>query len=285
MLSNKKFLIIGGDTRFNLLFQILKDKCKRCVYLNCGKDISLFSSFIKSFDVIVFPLPLTKDGVYINSQNESFNLKIEDVINAIDENTIVLGGIIPESYKRLLEKKNIKYYDYYTNKDFLALNSHLTALGTMKLICGENKFEEKHKNVLITGYGYLAKALCTCADELGMNVSLIARKQKNRADAQEHGFDAYDFPIYEDMLQKFDYIFNTVPSKIFSEENIKKLKKDTVFVELASKPYGTDPEFFIVYGKKYICGQSLPGRFYPKECAVGIFDAIRSYFSLEGDEN
>ena len=90
--------------------------------------------------------------------------------------------------------------------------------------------------------------------------------------------------MYEEVLEKFDYIFNTVPSKIFSPENIKNLRKDTVFVELASKPFGTDPEYFISFDKKYICGQSLPGKYYPEDCAKGIYDVIVGYLSNGGDK-
>ena len=65
-------------------------------------------------------------------------------------------------------------------------------------------------------------------------------------------------------------------------ENIKKLRKDTVFVELASKPFGTDPEYFVSFDKKYICGQSLPGKYYSEACAKGIYDAIEGYMITGG---
>lgn len=198
---------------------------------------------------------------------------------------LFFAGIISDSIESELIKREVNYYDYYKNKQFLILNSHLTALAAIKLISPDDETRYINKNVLITGYGYLAQALANCCDELGMNVSLIARKPKNRADAQEHGFDVYDFPIYEDMLKKFDYIFNTVPSKIFSKENISRLNRDTVFVELASKPYGTDPSYFISFSKEYICAQSLPGKYYPKECAKGIFDALINHLTNDGDEH
>lgn len=283
MLKNKNILIIGGDKRFRCLFEMFKNKSRNCVILNTQTEVFVSKEFLKDFDIIVLPLPVTRDGMFINSDDRCFRLPLLSVINNLKNDAFVFGGIFNKEIEELLSSRNIRHFDYYKDEDFLVLNSHLTAMGTVKLI-SDNKVERlKNKKALITGYGYLAKALCNCLEEIEMNVSIVARNIKNREDALCHGFDAYDFPVYEDVLNKFDYIFNTVPSKIFSPENIKKLKKDTVFVELASKPFGIDPEYFVSYDKKYICGQSLPGKYYPEVCAEGIFEAISSYLSRMGE--
>ena len=284
MLKDKNIIIIGGDNRFRFLFEKIKNKAKNCVVLNTDTEVFVSEDFINEFDIIILPLPVTRDGIYINSSNTKFRLPLTSVLNAVREDAIVFGGILNKECTEIMDIKKIKYCDYYKNKDFLVLNSHLTALGTVKLVSDKTGRNFKNKKALITGYGYLAKALCNCLEECEMNVSIVARNIKNREDAQYHGFDAYDFPVYDEVLEKFDYIFNTVPSKIFSPENIKNLRKDTVFVELASKPFGTDPEYFISFDKKYICGQSLPGKYYPEDCAKGIYDVIVGYLSNGGDK-
>lgn len=285
VLKDKNIIMIGGDKRFSCLFDMLKVRVKNCVILNTDTEVFVSEYFLKEFDVVILPLPVTKDGIYINSSNEAFRMSLKSVIENIRDDAIVFGGIINDSLKNMLKQRKIRCFDYYTDEDFLILNSHLTALGTVKLISNSATEKLKNKKALITGYGHLSKALCSCLDDLEMNVSVVARNVKSREDALYHGFDAYDFPVYEDVLQKFDYIFNTVASKIFSPENIKKLRKDTVFVELASKPFGTDPEYFASFDKKYICGQSLPGKYYPEECAKGIYDVIVSCMTAGGDNN
>lgn len=283
MLKDKNVVIIGGDKRFQLLFEKMKTKAENCVILNTDTEVFVSESFLKGFDIVVLPLPVTRDGIYINSSNEKFRMTINSVIENIRPDAVLFGGIINDGIKKILLEKSIEFYDYYTDEDFLILNSHLTALSTVRLITDSTLKNLKGKKALITGYGHLSKALCNCLDDLEMNVSVIARSVKSREDAVCHGFDAYDFPVYEEVLQNFDYIFNTVPSKIFSLENIKRLRKDTVFVELASKPFGTDPEYFLSFDKKYICGQSLPGKYYPEDCAKGIYDVISSCLSIRGD--
>lgn len=274
MFKDKKVVIIGGDKRFSYLFERLKKEADDCVMFNTNTEVFVSDSFLKLFDVIILPLPVTKDGVYINSMNKDFFMPLK-ALEEIRDDAIVFGGIINEETSRIIKKQKNRYYDYYNDEEFLQLNSHLTALGTVKLISDGDSQKLKNKKALITGYGHLSKALCNCLEELEMNVSVVARNVKSREDAVCHGFDAYDFPLYKEVLQRFDYIFNTVPSAIFSPENIKNLRKDTVFVELASKPFGTAPENFLSFDKKYICGQSLPGKYYPKECSEGIYEAIK----------
>ena len=205
MLKDQNIIIIGGDKRFNYLFKILKSKAKNCVILNTDTEVFVSDEFIENFDVVILPLPVTRDGEYINSSNKNFRLSIYSVLNNIRKDAIVFGGILNKEITEVLERRNIRYYDYYKNEDFLVLNSHLTALGTVKLISDSTGNNLKNKKALITGYGYLAKALCNSLEECEMNVSFVARNVKSRKDALCHGFDAYDFPVYEDVLQKFDY--------------------------------------------------------------------------------
>ena len=100
MLKDKNIIIIGGDKRFSYLFDMLKDRAKNCVIMNTDTEIFVSEYFIKEFDVVILPLPVTKDGIYINSCNGNFRMTIKSVVEQpenLNEYKKVLESRIPDN--------------------------------------------------------------------------------------------------------------------------------------------------------------------------------------------
>jgi dipicolinate synthase subunit A len=71
-----------------------------------------------------------------------------------------------------------------------------------------------------------------------------------------------------------DIIFNTIPSVILGEEQLEKVKKDCVIIDLASKPGGVDFEASKRLGIKTIWALALPGKVAPITAANIIKSTI-----------
>ena len=69
-----------------------------------------------------------------------------------------------------------------------------------------------------------------------------------------------------------DAIFNAVPAPIFSVEQLKALRPDCFYIELASSPGGISPD--ALKPAHYIPAPGLPGRTAPKTAAQFIFRAM-----------
>ena len=57
---------------------------------------------------------------------------------------------------------------------------------------------------------------------------------------------------------EFDVIFNTVPSLLFTRDVLKRIKKDTLIIDLASRPGGVDFSAAKELGLRVIWALSLP---------------------------
>ena len=61
-----------------------------------------------------------------------------------------------------------------------------------------------------------------------------------------------------------EFIFNTVPERVFNSTNIENIKEGAVYFELASPPYGVNEADLTIRGHKYVDGGSLPGKYTPR---------------------
>ena len=94
----------------------------------------------------------------------------------------------------------------------------------------------------MTGYGRIGKVLSEMLKGLGANVTVSARKPADLAWIQLNGYQAVQTSQLADLSGNFDFVFNTIPSFIFTRKVLSRHHKDTLFIELASTPGGFDKE-------------------------------------------
>lgn len=222
---------------------------------------------LKSFDNIILPFPSKRENLVFLPDEA----KLSDLFS---QNQLVIGGMMSDEMKENLEEFEIKYIDYFDSESYVLKNAYLTSQGAVKLLFDNASDYLVGKHVLVTGFGRIGKSLALMLKAIGLKVYVVARRDEALADASSLGFDVFRFSQLKSTLFYFDYIFNTVPSTVFSEKDIERIGNDTIYFELASKPYGADKEFFERYGKKHILAAALPGRFYPKAVAENIFSFI-----------
>ena len=72
-------------------------------------------------------------------------------------------------------------------------------------------------------------------------------------------------------LEMYDVIINTVPARVLEKE-IGTVKKGCYLLELASAPYGFDPEN--AQNINFEIGASLPGKISPESAGLEILSCI-----------
>lgn len=76
-------------------------------------------------------------------------------------------------------------------------------------------------------------------------------------------------------LGEFDFIFNTIPHLILDKSNLKLVKKESIIIDLASKPGGIDFEEADRLGLQNEWALALPGKVAPKTSAKYIHEIIK----------
>lgn len=95
-------------------------------------------------------------------------------------------------------------------------------------------------SALVVGYGRIGMALAPRLRALGMQTEICARRCETRALAQMQGFSAVPVSALAQRAAAADVIFNTVPVLLLSETVLKALPPETLVIDLASRPGGTD---------------------------------------------
>lgn len=229
---------------------------KRMVYL---------SQMLKNIEnnklVEILPIPVTRDKIYICDSN----VKIIDFFEKINKKSIIFCGrkfLLPENII-----KKYKIYDYSDNETFLLKNAELTAYGTLKILNEKSDKPISNLKILVSGFGRIGKILTKLLVRLKVNTHVLGHSEKDRF--WINNFEATNFD-YSD--SKFDFIINTVPKKIFNEENLKKINSKH-FIELASQP-SVDKKICEKSNINYISALGIPGKFYPMQAAKIIEESI-----------
>lgn len=219
-----KYFVIGEDKRSLEL---------KKMYLK--KDLLCQSYF--DADVIITSIPFTRD----NEKITSTEYKISDVLTyIIERNKILISGAIPLKIKDELEAKNIKFYDLMNIESFVYKNALATSEGAIIKAIENSKKTLSNSNILILGFGRIGKCLSNILRGFNANIYVEARKNIDLALIDALGFKAIDIEILDDKLNKFDFIFNTVPSLILDEKRLELVKQDVTIIDLASLPGGID---------------------------------------------
>ena len=278
----KSIIIIGGDKRQAEMKKILLSYGFRCRHINSG-DLSSSSLDIKNNDIIILPVPVSKDKVNIYSSDNRFLLRLNDVLSKLSETNLIYGGGFSDAVKLCLKEKNITYLDYLDCENVALYNSYLTGLGALKLLFENTAENIRNRKVLITGFGKVGKYTAQILKKMECDVYIAARNSVQLAEASCIGYKVLELKNIASYIYIFDYIFNTVPDNIFSYEDVTHMKG--LYFELASTPYGVKKEFFTEKASSYIFGGSLPGKYLCKSAAELLSDITVKHINPrnEGD--
>lgn len=240
------FCIIGGDLRSFFLAKILsKEKQEVKLYgfekLENFKECEKYDEMIRTSDNIVLPIPFSKDYQYVNMPFSNKDIAIKELFYYLN-NKIIFVGNIHQDLKEELHKKHNQVIDFMEKEEFAILNAIPTAEGTIEIILRNTKKILQNSNCLIMGFGRIGKVLAYKLKGLCVKVTCMITSEIEKAWARAYGYETIRIENIQNnctKLKQYDIIINTIPKVIFKEE-LKEIKKETLVIDLASKPYGID---------------------------------------------
>lgn len=240
------FCVLGGDLRNFFLAKLLaKEKQEVKLYgfekLENFKECEKYDKMILSSDCIILPIPFSKDNRYLYMPFSNKDISIQE-IGCYLENKTVFGGNIPQELKEELHRKKNQVIDFMQKEEFAILNAIPTAEATIEIILKNTKKILQNSNCLIMGFGRIGKVLTYKLKGLSAKVTCMITSEVEKAWAIAYGYTTITIKNIQNnctKLKQYDIIINTIPKIIFKEE-LKEIKKETLVIDLASKPYGID---------------------------------------------
>lgn len=280
------YVIVGGDLRSIELARLLVlDKNDVSVIgfteemLPQGVYMADSNSMDKA-DVIVMPMVMSYDDININAPYSDVSIKITDILDKIHGQIVILGKI-SDSIAYSMKERGIHYVDILQREELLVLNAIPTAEGALQVAMDSIPITLHSSNCMILGFGRIGKILCSMLSALGANVYAMARKEKDLACIFARGYNGVHVNELKKTIRHMDVVFNTIPYVILGRDVLGEVKKDSIILDLASKPHGVNSDVAKDMGVtvKYLPG--LPGKVAPRTCAVFMRNVIYSII-LEG---
>lgn len=270
--------IIGGDRRQLYAALALSGMTDKRIIVSgeaflpylehsCNKEIIYEPNPLKavhSSSAVILPLP-----VAVAEREVSF----VDIVSEIRQRDgIVMGGRFSPYMLDLLEEENLRHADYFNDESFTIKNAYITAEGAISLAMNALGRMLREACCVILGFGRIGRALAQMLLALGCRPTVYARRGDARTLASEMGFNVID----KVDLCGADLIFNTVPQRIITNENLLDLESGRILIELASSPGGFDPDIAAACSHTVIDGKGLPGKYAPESAGRAVAESVHA---------
>ena len=271
MFRIKCFGILGGDKRqIYCARSIAGDGFGVCVcgFEKYGESIGTeqcrLEEAAEKCDAFILPLPCTKDGASLNAPFAENIIMLEEVCRLTEGKPVFCGmkNRLPDCFRSV--------FDYSQREEFAVENAVPTAEGAIEIAMREYEGTVNSSRCLVAGYGRIGRILAGMLNGIGANVTVSARKLRDKAFIRAAGMNAVST---SELTGRYDIIFNTVPHLVFDAQTLARTSPALV-IDLASAPGGVDFEGAARLSIKTIHALSLPGKAAPAASGVIIKNAV-----------
>jgi len=272
-LAGVKVAVVGGDDRELVLIQeLINQGAKVSVVgfpqrreLSRARLVPTVEEAVLGAEAIVLPMPGTDAHGNVRAVYATEKLELtERIVRQIKPATPVIIGVARPFLKEWAQKYRLRLIEIAEMDDVAILNSIPSAEGAIQIAMEELPITIHDSRSLVLGFGRLGRTLARMLTGLGSHVAVAARKPADLARIFEMGFNPVPFSSLQDFVGDTDMIFNTAPALVVDEPLIQRMKADTLIVDLASQPGGTDFQAAERLGIKAILAPGLPGKVAPR---------------------
>ena len=288
--GNSKIAVIGGDARMIYSAKKLSERGFETAIFgfenyegdigSCTKCNDINDALKNSF-MIILPLPLTADGVTLNMPLSECVITLPSLFALVEKNTLIFAGNVQDETQSLARKFGLEIIDYFSREELKIANAVLTAESALEIAMTETEQSITENPVLVVGYGRIGKALCRLLKSVGCQVYASARKSEDKAWIRAFGYSAVDTGSINSCIKDCRLIFNTVPYMVLDESTLKCVHKDSLIIDLASKPGGVDFEKAKGEKLRVIWALALPGKKMKISAGKAISDTILTILDEE----
>ncbi len=270
------YFVIGGDERMAHLAGLLQKR--HTVEVACMEELKTDSigdeeRIIKSIgnsDAVILPIPYTKDNIHIFAPFSTIKLPYGAVFENLKESQTLYYGNAGNAEE---VETCACQVNFLQNEKYACCNARLTAEAVVGLVIAKYRVSPFHKNILVLGYGRIAKMLSRLLQGMCAHVTVAARKDADISLAHALGLSSLHIGEIAKHMCRFDLIVNTIPKCVVTAAELCNMKDSALLIEIASKPYGVDFEAAKTLKKNVVIEQGLPGKYMPA-CEAEALAAI-----------
>ena len=168
----------------------------------------------------------------------------------------------------------IQYIEEHLREELTIRNAIPTAEGCIGILMAERSRTLWGSSILLTGFGPVGQALGVRLGALGAQVTAAARRPAQRALAESFGLRSVAIDRLGQLAPAFDTVVNTVPALVLNAEVLARLRPESLIVDLASRPGGTDFEAARRLGHRAIHALSLPAACAPETAGEAVAQTV-----------
>ena len=247
--GQRRFAVIGTDARLAAAGRALE---------RAGCAVSGAEQVARA-DCILLPLPLDESRT-----------PLAELLRAAKPGAVALGGRLSVQAKTIAQEAGVELVDYYARPELAIYNAIPTAEGCIGILMKERSRTLWGSSILLTGFGPVGQALGVRLAALGAQVTAAARRPAQRALAESFGLRSVAIGRLGQLAPAFDTVVNTVPALVLSAEVLARLRPESLIVDLASRPGGTDFDAARRLGHRAIHALSLPAACAPETAGEAV---------------
>lgn len=268
-MSNRKILIVGGDIRQIYCGEKLSESADVYFIGFENADIQPKIPPQKSCDCVLLPISPPSATGELSAPLSDKKIFTADILPYLAQNATILTGIQPEKAAAFFPDFTV--ISYTEQEAFALKNAISTAEGAVMTALENLSVTLNGLPVLIVGMGRISSALVNILKGFGADVTVAVRNCRGRAKAAVFGVKSI---FTEEISGEFPLVFNTAPNPVLTADILKKFSENTLFIELASKPYGFDFDSCEKLGLKVIVASGLPAKKAPITAGYDLADTI-----------
>ncbi len=264
--------VIGGDARQIEAARVLRE-CGYQVFLagldrdlNLAEDIPItedLETSLKNADMVLLPIPVSFDDEHIHTPLYAKEISMRDLFSCLPKDCKIFGGMMTPHLKKLCQEQNFSCWDYFNREEMKIANAVPTAEGAIEIAMREMPITLHESRALVLGYGRIGKILSRMLSGMGAYVTACARRCSDLSWIEAAGHRPERTENVGDIIGEYDVIFNTIPAPVLDAETLTHVRRDSLIIDLASKPGGVDFDAAKAQNKKVIWALSLPGKVAP----------------------
>lgn len=270
-----ELVAIGGDLRYAHLIDWARRDGADAAGLGleyAGVDIPRASlADLREAEIAVLHNPFGAQGMAFPYAQNPF--EAAEVWEALPPGTPVFlfgPGVPPVEFHRRYPIINLN-----GNERLTLRNAVYTAEGAIHAASERAFFSLSEANVMVVGYGRIARSLTGMLLGYGARVTVAARSAAAREQAERAGAQAVDMEEMLLALPRQRVVFSTPPQRVLEGRQLASLRQDALLVDLSSSPYGVDLNAAQMLGLAAWREPGLPGRYCPESAGRALLDAIR----------
>lgn len=294
MLTGLYVLVVGGDERQLEVIEKLHalDAHVRTIGFELETDRTAHviktkpteEEFARS-DILILPVTGLNDDGTVEATYAESTLHVSDKqIAALPQHAKIFTGFSGARLRELTNRLGIECIELLARDDLAIFNSIPTAEGAIGLAIEHTKKTIHSSLIIVLGFGRVGMTLARLLKAMGANVNVGVNSDEQFARATEMGLTPFNTQHTFPVSIPVDLIFNTIPSMIITASVIHDLPRETVIIDLASKPGGTDFRFAEKRQIKAFLAPSLPGIVAPKTAGTMLAATICQLIPVHAKE-